>query len=134
MLQGPNEANNLAMAKNLADKFKQFGADIIEVKGKFNTPDEAIKQVEITYKEAESKHQRTGKPIMIFLDKLESVALDLRNKKNQTAYINSTNQMKLLTENSSKKGIYWIFTTSRLNEIDQVVKRSGRIDQVIPVV
>lgn len=94
--------------------------------------DESVKTMKKIFDQLETKYEKTGERSILFIDEIDAI-MPKRDGSNGSSKNEEINTMLQLMNNASKRGILVIGATNKLNEMDDAVLRTGRLDKHIEV-
>ena len=133
LLSGPPGCGKTFIMKALA---AETGYDLYEI-NLATIGSSAAYETQNTMKEIfetlEEKYKQTGEPSILILDELDSIARSRKNSLMMDWRKDQINTLLLEMNNSSQRGIILIGATNFPEEIDEAVKRSGRLDKHLTI-
>lgn len=125
---GPTGGGKTYFSRALGEHLKAKGGNFVEISR--GNPNTRMNETRKAFREAEDLYTKTGKFTAIFVDELESLAPEIRIRPDR---MDEVNELKILTDKCSTRGILWIGATNNFELIDSALKRRGRIDKYIPL-
>jgi len=80
----------------------------------------------------EKKYKETGEPSILLLDELDSIAMD-RKKCHTDWKKDDINALLMVLNNSASRGIIVVGATNNPEDLDEAVKRAGRLDKQLKI-
>lgn len=84
------------------------------------------------FENLENLYKETGEPSILILDELDSIAMNRKNC-NTDWKKDDINSLLMVMNNSAQKGIIIVGATNNPEDLDDAVKRSGRLDKHIKI-
>jgi len=125
---GPYGCGKTYFIRALGEHAQELGMNFVEPEIDPFDSEKNVKKIIDIFKEAEENFKKTGKYTFIYMDEMDSYALD---RDISPANVREIGALLKLTENSSQRGALWLGSTNKINLVDKALM--SRVTMTVPM-